>query len=133
MLTKIPLIAVALIMTVGAAAADHKQINQNWNGGGNWDGHNFNNGDRPPPPGPYPHKRKHKNHNNNKYFYQDPNFWGGVAGGLIGGAIINQYDYDNVPPPYPEYQVQPECQNVWISFYIPGYGYQRQRTLICNQ
>jgi hypothetical protein len=73
--------------------------------------------------------------NNNNYFYQDPNFWGGVAGGLIGGAIINQYNDAPAPYPYPypEYQVQPECQLAWIRVYIPGTGYQSQQTLICNQ
>lgn len=137
MLSKISLTAIALMIAVSSAEANHKPGNPNWNGGGNWDGQNFKERhERRRDAYRYNHRHKHNN-NNNKYFYQDPNFWGGVAGGLIGGAIIRDYnyDYDNVPSPYPypEYRVQPECEIAWIRIYIPGTGYQTQQTLICNR
>ena len=114
MLTKIAIAAAALLISVSTADAGKKHRG---------DGHNYWRGG---------HNNYWRGGNNNNYFYQDPNFWGGVAGGLIGGAIINQYDNGRPPYVYQEYQVQPQCQNAWIQVFIPGVGYQRQRTLICN-
>lgn len=143
MWSKIAIAGAALLIFVSAAVAEEKhkpRHRPHQNHGGEYhgkkhrgDGHNYWRG------GHNNYWRGgHNNYwrggnNNNDYFYQDPNFWGGVAGGLIGGAIINQYN--DVPPPpyvYQEYQVQPQCQNAWIQIFIPGVGYQRQRTLICN-
>jgi hypothetical protein len=56
---------------------------------------------------------------NNGNFYNDPYFWGGVAGGLIGGAIIQDY-------------YQPECETIWVDVYIPGEGYRQQQTVVCD-
>jgi hypothetical protein len=147
MWSKIAVAGAALLIFVSAAGAEekHKPRHRPYqNHGGEYhgkrhhgDGHNYWRG------GHNNYWRGGDNNywrggnNNNNYFYQDPNFWGGVAGGLIGGAIIRDYNYDyqNVPPPYPypEYQVQPECEIAWIRIYIPGTGYQTQQTLICNR
>lgn len=130
MWSKISLTAIALMIAVSAAEANHKPVNPNWNGGGNWDGQNFKERhERRRDVYRYKHRHKHNN-NNNKYFYQDPNFWGGVAGGLIGGAIIRQYEYDNVQPPL-FYQQPAECFMAWTQVYIPGKGYVPYQTAVC--
>lgn len=63
--------------------------------------------------------------NNNNNFYEDPNFWGGVAGGLIGGiiggSIVNNQPYNH-----------PYCREVPMTVYVPGYGYQLQPTVVCD-
>ena len=66
----------------------------------------------------------HGNHNNN--FYNDPNFWGGVAGGLIGGAIIgNQYNDQPVGP-------GPGCYTVLQPVAGPNYGVVYREVILCN-
>lgn len=130
MLTKIAIAAAALIISVSAAYAGEKHKPRyksppNYNGEHHGkkhrgDGHNYWRGG-------------HNNYwrgGNNNYFYQDPNFWGGVAGGLIGGAIIRQYDYDNVPPPA-IYQQPAECFMAWTQVYVPGKGYVPYQTTVC--
>lgn len=61
-----------------------------------------------------------KNYHNNRKFYNDPYFWGGVAGGLIGGAIIR------------DYYVEPECETIWVEVYVPNEGYRRVQRVVCD-
>jgi hypothetical protein len=130
MWSKISLTAIALMIAVSAAEADQKPAKPDWNGGGNWDGQNFKDGHEPRRDA-YRYKHRHKhNNNNNEYFYQDPNFWGGVAGGLIGGAIIRQYNYNEVEP-LPYYQQPAECFMAWTQVYIPGKGFVPYQTTVC--
>lgn len=76
------------------------------------DGHNYWRGKK--------HNYWHGNdHNNN--FYNDPYFWGGIAGGLIGGAIIRRQYYN-----------EPECRYVWTEVYVPEYGYQERQVEVCD-
>lgn len=58
--------------------------------------------------------------NGNRYFYNNPYFWGGVAGGLIGGAVIN------------EYYNEPECATVYRQVYDPVYGYVERAVVVCD-
>jgi len=130
MLAKIAIAVAALLISVSAADAGEKHKPRyksppNYNGQHHGkkhrgDGHNYWRGG-------------HNNYwrgGNNNYFYQDPNFWGGVAGGLIGGALIREYDYDNVPPPA-VYQQPAECFMAWTQVYIPGKGYVPYQTTVC--
>jgi hypothetical protein len=87
----------------------------------------------------YYHRRRHhgngnnywhgKNHNywhgNNNNFYNDPNFWGGVAGGLIGGAIIDQYNVQPVGP-------GPGCFIVLQPVEGPNNGVVYREVVLCN-
>lgn len=114
MWSKIALTAIALMIAVSAAYAGEKHKHRR-------DGHNYWRGG---------HNNYWRGGNNNNYFYQDPNFWGGVAGGLIGGAIIRQYNYDNVQPPT-IYQQPAECFMAWTQVYVPGKGYVPYQTTVC--
>ncbi len=85
-----------------------------WNGG-----HNNNNHDNN-----YYYDNRHNYNNNNGggRFYNDPYFWSGVAGGLIGGAIIrDQYYYD-----------EPECETIWTQVYVSGEGYRNVQRVVCD-
>lgn len=139
MLTKIAIAAAALLISVSAADAGEKHKPRyksppNYNGEHHrkkhrGDGHNYWRGGH----NNYwrgGHNNYWRGGNNNNYFYQDPNFWGGVAGGLIGGAIIREYDYDNVPPPA-VYQQPAECFMAWTQVYIPGKGFVPYQTTVC--
>ena len=73
-----------------------------------WHGKNHN----------YWHGNEHHNNNN---FYNNPYFWGGVAGGIIGGAIIRD-----------QYYRQPYCHQVIEQVYDPNYGYVNRQYVVCN-
>lgn len=87
----------------------------------------------------YRHRRHHgdgnnywrgKNHNywhgnNNDYFYNDPNFWGGVVGGLIGGAIVNEFNDRPIGP-------GPGCYIVLQPVEGPNYGVVYREVVLCN-
>lgn len=131
---KILLAFVALALVASPVmAGNNKHIkrgqNHNWNGGGNWDGKHFKGNRR--------HgnnyncyncyyKKGHNNNNNN--FYNDPDFWLGVGGGLLGGAIINQYQnqYELPPPP------MPQCRQVMTYVWVDGLGYRPGNVMVCN-
>jgi len=81
--------------------------NNRWNGGHN----NYY----------YDNRRNYNNNNGGGNFYNDPYFWGGVAGGLIGGAVL-----------YDQYYDEPVCNFVWAQVYVPGYGYQNRQVEICD-
>lgn len=103
------------------AGVDHRvdrrvdRRHDHWHGDHN-DGHNYWHGNH--------HNYWHGNNNNN--FYNDPNFWGGVAGGLIGGAIIgNQYDEQPIAP-------ERNCFTALQPIYDPYYGNTYREIVICN-
>lgn len=116
------MIALALIASPVMAGTNqfqnwqHNRQNENWNNGNNY--HK-----------PYKKKRWYKNNNNND-FYEDPYFWGGVVGGIIGGiggTIINrqnQYELPLVP--------QGRCREVMNYVWVDGIGYQPGRVVVCN-
>jgi hypothetical protein len=89
--------------------------------------------------GNYHGKKKYHGGNNNYYhggnkyyyggnnynnFYEDPYFWGGVVGGLVGGAIINNQRNDYYEPQCYIQQVQ-----VWDTYYQTWVIQNRQ---VCN-
>ena len=89
-----------------------------WNGGHN--GNNSNNNHH----NNYYYDNRHNYNNNNDggRFYKNPYFWGGVASGLIGGAIIrDQYYYD-----------EPECETIWTQVYVSGEGYRNVQRVVCD-
>lgn len=98
----------------------HAGGGKHWHGDGNnyWHGNNHN----------YWHGNNNHYYYNGGTFYQDPNFWGGVVGGLLGGAIVNQYqDQYQLPPP-----PQPQCRTVMGYVWVDGAGYQPNQVVVCN-
>lgn len=62
--------------------------------------------------------------NNYNNFYEDPYFWGGIVGGIVGGAIINNQRNDYYEPQCYIQQVQ-----VWDTYYQTWVIQNRQ---VCN-
>ena len=63
----------------------------------------------------------HGDHNNNNYYYQDPYFWGGVAAGVIGGAIVTD-----------QYRDVERCREVVTQVYVAGIGYRQGTAVVCD-
>lgn len=113
------LIAAAVLLLVSNpafAGNKHKRYhgghNNYYHGGNNNYYHGGNN---------YYYGKNKYHYNNNNNFYQDPNFWGGLVGGLVGGAIIDGIQRD-----------QQQCREVVTQVYVDGIGYRQGTVVVCD-
>jgi hypothetical protein len=121
----IALLTIGVLFTSAAEAGNKKHFRHrphHNNGHNHWNGnHNGNHSNNNHHNNYYYDNRRNYNNNNGGNFYKDPYFWGGIAGGLIGGAILRDQYYD-----------EPMCRYVWTQVFVPGYGYQDRQVEVCD-